>query len=96
MESPLVKGHPFHVEGNPARMNWSRNARAFMYEEDRGAYLPVEKIAKVLIQDMGYKGYVSMELFSRTMSEEGKDVPQKHAERGIKAWNKLVERLELN
>ncbi|EKJ73173.1 hypothetical protein FPSE_06597 [Fusarium pseudograminearum CS3096] len=96
MESPLVKGHPFHVEGNPARMNWSRNARAFMYEEDRGAYLPVEKIAKVLIQDMGYKGYVSMELFSRTMSEEGKDVPQKHAERGIKAWHKLVERLQLN
>lgn len=96
METPLVEGHPFHVDGNPVRMNWSRNARAFMYEEDRGAYLPVERIAKVLIEDMGYKGYISMELFSRTMSEEGKDVPRQHAERGIKAWNKLVERLRLN
>ncbi|KAL4732100.1 hypothetical protein ACLX1H_001108 [Fusarium chlamydosporum] len=67
MESPLVKGHPFHVDGNPPRMNWSRNARAFMYEEDRGAYMPVEEIAKVLVKDMGYKGYISMELFSRTI-----------------------------
>ncbi|CAJ0554975.1 Ff.00g134880.m01.CDS01 [Fusarium sp. VM40] len=96
MESPLVKGHPFHVDGNPARMNWSRNARAFMYETDRGAYLPVEEIARVLIEDLGYKGYVSMELFSRTMSEEGKDVPRQHAERGIAAWNKFAERFKLN
>ncbi|KAF5568754.1 3-dehydroshikimate dehydratase [Fusarium napiforme] len=96
METPLVKGHPFHVDGNPARMNWSRNARAYMYETDRGAYLPVEDIAKVLIRDMGYKGYVSMELFSRTMSEEGEDVPKQHAKRGIAAWKTLTERLKLN
>ncbi|KAJ4253911.1 hypothetical protein NW762_010309 [Fusarium torreyae] len=96
MESPLVKGHPFHVDGNPPRMNWSRNARAFMYETNRGAYLPVEDIARVLIENLGYKGYVSMELFSRTMSEEGEDVPRQHAERGIVAWNKFVDRLHLN
>ncbi|KAM0542089.1 hypothetical protein ACHAPJ_012952 [Fusarium lateritium] len=96
MDSPLVKGHPFHVDGNPPRMNWSRNARAFLYETDRGAYLPVEKVARVLIEDLGYKGFVSMELFSRTMSEEGKEVPQHHAERGIAAWKKFVERLKLN
>ena len=95
LDSPLVKGHPFFVEGNPARMNWSRNARLFMYEDDRGAYLPVEEVAKVLIHDMGFKGYVSMELFSRTMSEEGQHVPDEHAQRGIAAWKKLVERLSL-
>ncbi|KAH7329721.1 xylose isomerase-like protein [Stachybotrys elegans] len=95
MEKPLVEGHPFHVDGNPARMNWSRNARLFMYEEDRGAYLPVEEVARVIIHEMGYKGYVSMELFSRSMSEEGQYVPLEHAQRGIAAWKKLAERLSL-
>ncbi|KAL2211554.1 xylose isomerase-like protein [Sarocladium strictum] len=95
MESPLVEGHPFHVDGNPARMMWSRNARLFMYETDRGAYLPVEEVAKVLIDEMGYKGYVSMELFSRTMAEEGQHVPDEHAQRGIASWKTLQERLSL-
>ncbi|POR31396.1 hypothetical protein TPAR_08392 [Tolypocladium paradoxum] len=96
MDSPLVKGHPFHVDGNPPRMNWSRNARAFIYEKDRGAYLPVEDVARALIEGLGYTGFVSMELFSRTMSEEGEHVPEEHARRGIQAWKKFVQRLDLN
>ena len=96
MESPLVPGHPFHVDGQPARMNWSRNARNFMYEEERGAYLPAEDVAKAIIFGLKYKGYVSMELFSRTMSEEGKHVPDQHATRGITAWKRLQERLKLD
>ncbi|KAM5356466.1 hypothetical protein ACJ41O_003112 [Fusarium nematophilum] len=96
MDSPLVEGHPFHVDGNPPRMNWSRNARAYIYETDRGAYLPVEDIARVLIEGLGYKGFVSMELFSRTMAEEGEGVPREHAQRGMAAWKKFVERLNLN
>ncbi|KAJ4371141.1 hypothetical protein N0V83_004357 [Neocucurbitaria cava] len=95
MESPLVKGHPFHVDGNPPRMNWSRNARAYIYETDRAAYLPVEQVARVLIEELGYKGYVSMELFSRTMAEEGEHVPAEHARRGIEAWKKFVQNLKL-
>ncbi|CAI6299838.1 unnamed protein product [Periconia digitata] len=95
MTSPLVEGHPFHTPGQPARMNWSRNARAFAYEEDRGAYLPIEGLARAIIYDMGYKGYISMELFSRTMSEEGEHVPGEHARRGIASWEKLVDRLGL-
>ncbi|CAI4217749.1 unnamed protein product [Parascedosporium putredinis] len=84
METPLVKGHPFHVDGNPPRMNWSRNARAYMYETDRGAYLPVEDVARTLIHGLG------------TMSEEGERVPEEHAQRGIRAWTKLCQRLGLN
>lgn len=95
MESPLVSGHPFHVDGQPARMSWSRNARTFMYENDRGAYMPVEDVAKTIINRLGYKGYVSMELFSRTMAETGKHVPDEHAARGIAAWKKLQQRLQL-
>ncbi|KAJ5177987.1 uncharacterized protein N7500_000686 [Penicillium coprophilum] len=96
MESPLVPGHPFHVEGQPARMSWSRNARAYMYEEDRGVYLPVEEVAKSIISGLGYKGWVSMELFSRTMAAEGQNVPDQHAQRGIASWKKLQQRLQLD
>ncbi|KAJ4299493.1 hypothetical protein N0V90_004738 [Kalmusia sp. IMI 367209] len=96
MEKPLVNGHPYHVDGNPARMNWSRNARAYMYETDRGAYLPSEDVARAIIEGLGYKGWVSMELFSRTMNEEGEHVPGEHARRGIEAWKKFVQRLRLN
>lgn len=97
MASPLVEGHPFHVDGQPARMSWSRNARAFMYEEEeRGGYLPVEAVARALIEDMGYRGFVSMELFSRTMSEEGSEVPKQHSQRGIRSWEKLRKRLQLD
>ncbi|KAI0467264.1 xylose isomerase-like protein [Xylaria cf. heliscus] len=96
MSAPLVAGHPFHVDGQPPRMSWSRNARTFAYETDRGAYLPVESVANAIIHGLGYKGWVSMELFSRTMSEEGPGVPAKHASRGIGSWRKLQERLRLN
>ncbi|CAI7623586.1 unnamed protein product [Penicillium glandicola] len=96
MESPLVPGHPFHVEGQPPRMSWSRNARAYMYEEDRGVYLPVEDVARTIVSRLGYRGWVSMELFSRTMAEEGQNVPDQHAQRGIASWKKLQQRLQLN
>lgn len=95
MESPLVKGHQFHVDGNPPRMNWSRNARAYMYETDRGAYLPVEDVARAIIEGLGYKGWASMELFSRTMSEPGDDVPASHAQRGMASWKTFGQRLHL-
>ncbi|KAL3472371.1 hypothetical protein BJX99DRAFT_249717 [Aspergillus californicus] len=95
MREPLLPGHPFHVDGQPPRMNWSRNARTFMYEEDRGAYLPAEEVAKTIISGLKYEGYVSMELFSRTMSEEGERVPVEHAQRGITAWRKTKDRLQL-
>lgn len=95
MKSPLVAGHPFHVDGQPARMNWSRNARTFMYEEDRDAYLPVEDVVRAIIFGLGYEGNVSMELFSRTMSEKGQRVPHVHATRGIAAWKKLQQKFNL-
>ncbi|KIW04197.1 uncharacterized protein PV09_04505 [Verruconis gallopava] len=96
MDSPLVKGHPFYVESQPARMSWSRNARAFAYEKDRGAYLPIEPIARAIIEGLGYKGFISMELFSRTMAEPGEHVPEEHAKRGANSWKLCVENLNLN
>ena len=89
METPLVEGHPWHVESQPPRMSWSRNARLFAYEADRGGYLPVAEIARTILKDLGYKGWVSMELFSRTMADPDPSVPADHAKRGIASWEKL-------
>ncbi|KAE8414812.1 3-dehydroshikimate dehydratase [Aspergillus pseudocaelatus] len=95
MQQPLVVGHPFYVEGQPARMSWSRNARLFLYEQERGGYLPVVQVAKAFLKGLGFEGWVSMELFSRSMADPDPTVPETHAQRGIKAWNRLAEELNL-
>lgn len=95
VDPPLDEKHPFHAEGQPSRMSWSRNARCFIYETDRNAYLPVERVARAIIEGLGYEGYVSMELFSRTLSEPGPDISTSHAQRGILAWEKFVNALRL-
>jgi 4-hydroxyphenylpyruvate dioxygenase len=87
MRAPLVEGHAFYAADQPSRMSWSRNARLFAFEE--GGYLPVMNILKTILVDLGYTGWVSMELFSRTMSDPGDDVPRDHARRGMLAWEKL-------
>jgi 4-hydroxyphenylpyruvate dioxygenase len=87
MRSPLIEGHAFYAKDQPARMSWSRNARLFAFEE--GGYLPVLDVTKAIIQGLGYKGWVSMELFSRTMNEPGGEVPKEHARRAREAWEKL-------
>ncbi|KAH8712046.1 3-dehydroshikimate dehydratase [Phaeosphaeriaceae sp. PMI808] len=88
MRYPLVAGHAFHEEGQPARMSWSRNARLFAGE---GGYLPVMDVSKAIITGLGYTGWISMELFSRSMSEPGVEVPAAHARRAAAAW-KFVKR----
>ncbi|KAG9676795.1 xylose isomerase-like protein, partial [Aureobasidium melanogenum] len=96
IDPPLDEKHPFHAEGQPSRMSWSRNARCFIYETDRNAYLPVERVARAIIEGLGFEGYVSMELFSRTLTDPEPDVPASHAQRGIKAWEKFANALKLN
>ena len=93
---PLVEGHPWYVEGQPARMSWSRNARVFLFEEDRGGYLPVVDVAKAFVKELKYCGWVSMELFSRTTSEPDDRVPHSHAQRGYSSWLKVVEELQIS
>ena len=99
MKHPLVEGHPFKVEGHPSRMDWSRNARLFPLEEEQGAYLPVVQITSVIVQPapdgLGFEGWLSMELFSRSTQDEQPCVPEQHAYRGSQAWEKLQKALSL-
>ena len=92
----LDEKHEFYVEGQKPRMSWSRNCRLFVCEEERGGYLPVLLVLKAICDEkegLGYKGWVSMELFNRSLVEEGENVPREHARRAVASWGKLVQRM---
>ncbi|KFY81628.1 hypothetical protein V500_11243 [Pseudogymnoascus sp. VKM F-4518 (FW-2643)] len=88
MREPLVEGHSFHIDGQPTRMSWSRNARLFPGEEDKGAYLPVLDVLRVITgQDgLGYDGWISSEIFSRTLVDPRPEVVKEHAQRAEISW----------
>jgi len=90
LRRPLLPGHAYYDPSQPARMSWSRNCRLFYGEKSRGAYLPVEKIARAFFHGLGFEGWVSLELFNRRMGDEGPDVPDELARRGAISWDKLA------
>ncbi|KAH8667458.1 putative 3-dehydroshikimate dehydratase [Tricladium varicosporioides] len=93
MSAPLDERHPFFVEGQRPRMSWSRNARLFICEEERGGYLPVVDVLKAITDEkngLGYKGWISMEFFNRSLTKEEANVPKDHARRAVESWKKLV------
>jgi 4-hydroxyphenylpyruvate dioxygenase len=96
LSSPLVKGHELYAADQPSRMSWSRSCRLFYGEEANGAYLPVLAISKAIVQELGYKGWISAELFNAYMNCSDKDVPENLARRGAASWKKFCLDLDLN
>jgi 4-hydroxyphenylpyruvate dioxygenase len=94
LEPPLSETHPFYAADQPARMSWSRNARLFPYEEDRGGYLPIETVMEAIVNRLGYDGWVSMELFSRELGDLDEHLPAAYAARASASWGKLVAALD--
>jgi 4-hydroxyphenylpyruvate dioxygenase len=91
LAEPLRPGHPFYVAGQPARMSWSRNCRLFLCEE-RG-YLPAIEMLQVLLA-LGYDGFLSYEIFSRTLLDPAPETPARHAARAALSWTRLMGLLE--
>lgn len=94
LNEPISK-QSFYDPTQIPRMNWSRNCRLFYGEEDRGGFLPIRQIAETFFHDLGFKGWVSLELFNRRMSDEGSHVAEELAYRGAVSWAKLVRDLQL-
>lgn len=63
LSEALKPGYPFYVPGQPSRMSWSRAARQFLCEEDRGGYLPVLDVLRTVV-NMGWSGWLAYEVFS--------------------------------
>lgn len=95
LAEPLVEGHRFYAADQTPRMSWSRNCRLFYGESDHGAYLPIKQIAETIFHELGFRGWVSLELFNRRMGEKDPQVPHELAERGAVSWAKLVEDMHL-
>jgi 4-hydroxyphenylpyruvate dioxygenase len=92
LDGVLDEEHEFFVEGQKPRMSWSRNSRLFVCEEDRGGYLPVLDVLRAICDEkdgLGYKGWISMELFNRSLCEKDSAVPIQHANRAMESWRKL-------
>ncbi|KAF2032999.1 xylose isomerase-like protein [Setomelanomma holmii] len=96
LEQPLLPGHPFYNPEQPARMSWSRNCRLFYGESDQGAYLPVKDVANAILNDIGFNGWVSMELFNRVMERRDHAVVEELAARAAISWEKLSHDLQLD
>ena len=95
LETPLSPEHPFYNAEQPARMSWSRNCRLFYGETEYGAYLPVRDVANAIINEIGYEGWVSFELFNRAMERKDYAVVEELAERCAIGWAKMVDELNL-
>lgn len=93
LSSPLVEGHEFYNKDQPPHMSWSRNARLFPCEVDRGGYLPALEISRAVVNELGYRGWISMEIFSRYLHELGEEVPTEYAERAMKSYEEVRQRL---
>ncbi|KAF7898720.1 hypothetical protein EAF00_005166 [Botryotinia globosa] len=74
MQEPLVKGHAFWDDKQPARRV--------------GVDMPVTRI---IVECLGYQGWVSMELFNRSMAEEGESVLDEYAKRAEDFWKLWAE-----
>ncbi|KAJ5548502.1 hypothetical protein N7513_005736 [Penicillium frequentans] len=92
-DPPFSKDHPWYVEGEAPQFSWSKHGRPFPYEHDLGAYLPMTEIVKAWIVDIGFKGWVSMEIFDRGMKSKDSQ-PEIAASRGIESWKTLQKKLE--
>ncbi|KAJ4305373.1 hypothetical protein N0V90_000904 [Kalmusia sp. IMI 367209] len=95
LDAPLLNNHPFYNASQPARMSWSRNCRLFYGESAHGAYLPVRDVAHAIIKDIGYEGWVSMELFNRAMERKDEGVVEELASRAGESWRRMVVDLDM-
>ena len=90
---PLSPQHAWHNPDQHPLMTWSRQARLFPLENDMGAYLPVVEILHSCLLDMGYRGWISLEVFNSSLFARDHRVPLLHAQRGMRAWNKCKDAL---
>ncbi|RFU26074.1 hypothetical protein B7463_g10262, partial [Scytalidium lignicola] len=93
---PEQKGYPIQDINQPPFMTQSRNCRMFPCEPPRyGGTLPALEVAKTIFE-MGYTGWVSMEVFNTDLWDKRYSVPDEWASRGMTSWREIVSKCGLN
>lgn len=87
----VEEGHALYSDSKKGCLkNWSRSCRLFPLEEGLGAHMPVVEMLKTITGSggIGYEGWVSMEVFSRS-TEGGEGCVEWHARRAWASWARL-------
>ncbi|KAL8946412.1 MAG: hypothetical protein Q9222_007191 [Ikaeria aurantiellina] len=93
LDPPLSAQHAWYDPAQHPLMTWSRQARLFPLEEEMGAYLPVLEVLRSCVVDMGYRGWISLEVFNGSLFARDPRVPMLHAQRGMESWKKCRDAL---
>ena len=94
LDPPLSHTHPLYVVGQKPRMTWSRNARLFAFEADKGGYLPVMDVVRTIVHGLKYEGWLSMELFHRSLFLKDSTIPAEYASRAAKSFQMVEKALK--
>ncbi|EME79811.1 uncharacterized protein MYCFIDRAFT_190567 [Pseudocercospora fijiensis CIRAD86] len=89
---PPVPHQELRSMGKHYAWHWSGVGRIFPLEAECGAYLPMLDIVRTWLVDLGWSGWVSMEISHHSMDEEERG-PRYWAERGMKSWERLQKAL---
>lgn len=92
-DPPFDESHEFYNPTQPVHMSWSRNARLFPFEEHLGGYMPVVDIARTIVNELGYRRWISMEIFSRHLLKSDEEIPAEFAGRAMQSYGKVREAL---
>jgi len=80
------------VDGMPAMMIWSRSSRLYPCEREKGAFMPVSDFVKA-VMNARYNGPWSIEVFNKSLQEQGEQVEQEHSVRARSGLDMLVEQV---
>ncbi|KAL8709376.1 MAG: hypothetical protein Q9220_005870 [cf. Caloplaca sp. 1 TL-2023] len=94
LDPPLSAQHPWYDPAQHPLMTWSRQARLFPLEAEMGAYLPVLDVLRACVVDIGYEGWISLEVFNASLFARDPQVPILHAQRGMSSWKKCRDALK--
>ncbi|KAJ5130805.1 uncharacterized protein N7515_006844 [Penicillium bovifimosum] len=92
---PSQACYPRRDLNQPPYMTQSRNCRIFPCEERRGGVLPAIEVAQAVF-DLGYTGWVSMEVFHPDLWNPRDTVPDDWATRGMASWREIALRCGLD
>ncbi|CAI4212027.1 unnamed protein product [Parascedosporium putredinis] len=90
LAEPIRPGHELYDAAQPARMSWSRQHRLFYGEQHLGGYLPVKDVMVAVLRGVGYRGWVSYEIFNHRLFNTDASIPDEMARRAAVGFDKMV------
>lgn len=73
-----------------ALCSWGRR---FPLEVEKGAYFPMRDVTMLWLKELGWKGWVSMEIFNRELRDEA-TLPEDKARKGMESWRRVQGMME--